>query len=86
VPIPNNTDITVGILAANRNPEIWGPDSHEWRPERWLTALPDSVSAAHIPGVYSNLWVQFLSKLMGNLLKQALRMTFIGGGRSCMSV
>jgi len=55
VPIPNNTDITVGILAANRNPEIWGPDSYEWKPERWLTALPDSVSAAHIPGVYSNL-------------------------------
>jgi len=55
VPIPNNTNIIVGILAANRNPEIWGPDSEEWKPERWLTRLPESVSAAHIPGIYSNL-------------------------------
>ena len=60
MPIPNNTDIIVGILGANRNPEVWGPDSYEWRPERWLTALPDSVSAAHIPGVYSNLWVHLI--------------------------
>ena len=60
VPIPNNTDITVGIFAANSNPEIWGPDSYEWKPERWLTPLPNSVSAARIPGVYSNLWVQFI--------------------------
>ena len=53
--VPNNTNIIVGILAANRNPEIWGPDSYEWKPERWLTPLPDSVTAARIPGVYSNL-------------------------------
>ena len=66
--IPNNTDITVGILAVNRNPEIWGPDSYEWKPERWLTVLPESVSAAHIPGVYSNLWVQLiLSKHMSQV-------------------
>ena len=25
-----------------------------------LTPLPDLVSAAHIPGVYSNLWVQLI--------------------------
>ena len=53
--IPNNTNVIVGILAANLNPEIWGPDSHEWKPERWLTPLPESVSVAHIPGIYSNL-------------------------------
>jgi cytochrome P450 len=53
--VPNNTHVTIGILAANRNPEIWGSDSDEWKPDRWLKPLPDSVSAAHIPGVYSNL-------------------------------
>jgi len=53
--VPNNTNIIIGILASNRNPEIWGPDSDEWKPERWLNPLPDSVSAAHIPGIYSNL-------------------------------
>jgi Cytochrome P450 len=55
VPIPKNTNVIVGILAANRNPEVWGPDSYEWKPERWLTSLPESVTAAHIPGIYSNL-------------------------------
>ncbi|KAF8807052.1 cytochrome P450 [Phlegmacium glaucopus] len=55
LPIPNNTNVIVGILALNRNPEIWGSDSYEWKPERWLTPLPNSVSAANIPGIYSNL-------------------------------
>ncbi|KAF8809815.1 cytochrome P450 [Phlegmacium glaucopus] len=55
VPIPNNTNIIVGILAANQNPEIWGPDSYEWKPERWLTPLPESVMTANVPGIYSKL-------------------------------
>ncbi|KAF9564195.1 cytochrome P450 [Agrocybe pediades] len=53
--VPNNTNVIVGIMASNRNPDIWGPDSYEWKPERWLQPLPDSVTNAHIPGVYSNL-------------------------------
>jgi len=55
IPLPKNTNVIVGILASNRNPEVWGPDSYEWKPERWLTSLPESVSGAHIPGIYSNL-------------------------------
>ena len=88
VPIPNNTNVIVGILAANRNPEIWGPDSYEWKPERWLSPLPDSVAAAHIPGVYSNLWVQLIPSKTCHVgsHKRILRMTFLGGGRACMSV
>ncbi|KAF8199601.1 cytochrome P450 [Pholiota molesta] len=55
IPIPRNTNVIVGIMAANRNPEIWGPDSYEWKPERWLTPLPETVDSAHIPGIYSHL-------------------------------
>jgi len=55
IPVPNNTDIIVAIRAANCNPQIWGADSYEWKPERWLESLPEAVSDAHIPGVYSNL-------------------------------
>ncbi|KAJ3515941.1 hypothetical protein NLJ89_g1438 [Agrocybe chaxingu] len=55
IPIPKNTNVIVGIMASNRNSEIWGPDSYEWKPERWLQPLPMSVAAAHIPGIYSNL-------------------------------
>ncbi|KAJ6544810.1 cytochrome P450 [Mycena vulgaris] len=55
IPIPVETDIIISILAANRNPAIWGPDCLEWKPERWLSPLPQSVGDAHVPGIYSNL-------------------------------
>ena len=57
IAIPKGTLVNVGILASNRNPDIWGPDANEWKPERWLNPLPDSVAAAHLPGIYSNLSV-----------------------------
>jgi len=56
ISIPKNTNIIVGIWASNCNPEIWGPDAYEWKPERWLEPLPNMVADAHIPGVYSNLY------------------------------
>lgn len=55
ITVPNNTNVIVSILGSNRNPAIWGPDSYEWKPERWLSPLPDTVTNAHIPGIYSNL-------------------------------
>jgi len=54
----------IGILGANRNPEIWGDDAYEWKPERWLSPLPDSVTQAHIPGIYSNTSVVFHRRYM----------------------
>lgn len=53
--VPKNTDVVVSILSANRNLEIWGEDALQWKPERWLSALPQSVTNAQIPGVYSHL-------------------------------
>ncbi|CAA7267174.1 unnamed protein product [Cyclocybe aegerita] len=57
--VPKDTDVFVSILSSNRNsnPEIWGPDSYEWKPERWLTSMPDAVVETRVPGVYSHLWV-----------------------------
>ncbi|EDR05287.1 uncharacterized protein LACBIDRAFT_303035 [Laccaria bicolor S238N-H82] len=49
------TNVMISIIGANRNPDIWGPDSLEWIPERWLSPLPSSVSDAHVPGIYSHL-------------------------------
>jgi cytochrome P450 len=55
IPVPAGTDIIVSILACNRNPAIGGSDVLEWKPERWLSPLPQSVADAQVPGVYSNL-------------------------------
>ncbi|KAF9479975.1 cytochrome P450 [Pholiota conissans] len=55
IAIPKDTNISIGIMASNRNPEIWGPDADEWKPDRWMNPLPESVIAAHLPGIYSHL-------------------------------
>ncbi|TFK27109.1 cytochrome P450 [Coprinopsis marcescibilis] len=55
VVVPEGTQILVSILSCNKNPLVWGPDADEWKPERWLSSLPASVTDARIPGVYSHL-------------------------------
>ncbi|OCH89968.1 cytochrome P450 [Obba rivulosa] len=59
IPIPKNTDVYIGILQSNRNSALWGPDAAEWKPERWLSPLPEAIVNAHIPGVYANLLTFF---------------------------
>ncbi|KAF6760456.1 cytochrome P450 [Ephemerocybe angulata] len=53
--VPKGTNIFISPIASNRNPELWGSDALEWKPERWLSPLPDAVIDAKIPGVYSHL-------------------------------
>lgn len=55
--VPKDTTVVVGVLSSNRNKAIWGEDALEWKPERWLDQLPESVTEAKIPGIYSNLYV-----------------------------
>ena len=60
VPIPKDTTVFIDIYSSNTRKALWGDDAHEWKPERWLSRLPDAVLDAKIPGVYSNLYVPFL--------------------------
>ncbi|EJF59099.1 cytochrome P450 [Dichomitus squalens LYAD-421 SS1] len=53
--IPRGTDIVIGMMACNRSKALWGDDAYEWKPERWLGPLPETVERAAIPGVYSHL-------------------------------
>ncbi|RDB17352.1 hypothetical protein Hypma_001991 [Hypsizygus marmoreus] len=53
--IPANTSLYTSVLSSNRNPVIWGPDSYEWKPERWLNPLPQTLVDAPIPGIYPHL-------------------------------
>jgi cytochrome P450 len=54
--VPSGTTVYVNIVGVNRDTEIWGSDAHEWKPERWLAPLPNSVAEARIPGVYANMY------------------------------
>lgn len=53
--VPKGTNIVISLLGSNTNPSLWGEDAAEWRPERWLSQLPEKVLEAHMPGIYSHL-------------------------------
>ncbi|KAI0338107.1 cytochrome P450 [Trametopsis cervina] len=55
VAVPKGTMLYVSIRASNQNKAVWGADADEWKPERWLAPLPESLIDAHIPGIYSHL-------------------------------
>jgi hypothetical protein len=52
--VPKNTNVFAHIYNLNRDPSIWGSDAAEWKPERWMAPLPQSVADANIQGVYAN--------------------------------
>lgn len=51
------TTVQVAMSECNLNTKTWGPDAREFRLERWLEPLPDSVTGASVPGIYSHLCV-----------------------------
>ncbi|KAJ8081555.1 hypothetical protein PM082_007400 [Marasmius tenuissimus] len=55
ITLPARTKVHIDIVNANRNPELWGPDALEWKPERWLASLPSTLTEAKVPGIYSHL-------------------------------
>ena len=50
VSIPKDTTVFIDIYSSNTRKALWGDDAYEWKPERWLQPLPDSVADAHMPG------------------------------------
>jgi cytochrome P450 len=60
--IPKDTPVILSLINSNRNPELWGPDVLEWKPERWLSPLPKELIDAHLPGVYSHLYVSTITE------------------------
>ena len=55
VTVPKGTLVFNSIWAVNTSKDIWGEDAREWKPTRWLQPLPESVSKARLPGVYSQM-------------------------------
>ncbi|KAJ3786493.1 cytochrome P450 [Lentinula aff. detonsa] len=54
IAVPRGTTIFISMYNANRNEDLWGPDANEWKPERWLSSLPEAIIEAHIPGIYAH--------------------------------
>ncbi|VDB84948.1 unnamed protein product [Peniophora sp. CBMAI 1063] len=48
--VPKGTEIMCNVGAVNKDVDIWGSDAGEWKPERWLSPLPQT----NIPGVLAN--------------------------------
>ncbi|KAH6912609.1 cytochrome P450 [Coprinopsis sp. MPI-PUGE-AT-0042] len=55
VHVPKGTIVILSVLGINNDPSIWGGDAAEWKPERWMSTLPETVTNARIPGIYSHL-------------------------------
>ena len=55
IAVPAGTTIYIGLRASNLDKRLWGEDALQFKPERWLSPLPSTVTDARIPGVYSNL-------------------------------
>jgi len=53
--IKAGTTVQVAMSESNLNTKTWGSDARTFRLERWLEPLPDSVTGASIPGIYSHL-------------------------------
>ncbi|KAH9832025.1 cytochrome P450 [Rhodofomes roseus] len=55
IPVAKGSQYLVGFTGCNMSKAMWGEDVLEWKPERWLSPLPATVTESRIPGVYSNL-------------------------------
>ncbi|KAJ3559694.1 hypothetical protein NM688_g181 [Phlebia brevispora] len=53
--ISRGTQIIVGSWMSNVNKELWGEDADEWKPERWLSPLPEALKSVRLPSVYTSL-------------------------------
>jgi cytochrome P450 len=48
-PIPAGVPINVAVIAFNTDPEIWGPDTLDFKPERFLATLTDEQKRSYFP-------------------------------------
>lgn len=55
IAVPADTEVIIGIQGCNTSEYFWGEDAQEWKPERWLSPLPKSITEAGMPSVAGTL-------------------------------
>ncbi|KAI0668338.1 cytochrome P450 [Trametes maxima] len=55
IPVKKGLTIVTDVVGSNCDKGLWGDDTEEWEPGRWLKPLSRALEDAHIPGVYSHL-------------------------------
>lgn len=79
VRIPRGTRVVVSNRATNRDPKLWGPDAHDFNPDRWVPRY-DGDQRAALGGATSNM--AFMSFIQGPRL--CLGMRFARAELACM--
>jgi hypothetical protein len=55
IPVPKGTEIHTAMLSANISQEMWGDDGMQWKPDRWLEPMRNTLVEAKVPGVFPPL-------------------------------
>ena len=88
LPVPKGTRLITNLEACNVDPALWGADTKEWKPDRWLKPLPKAVEEARVPGIYSHMYVLSPSSVCESreltVVVKSHRMTFLSGNKACM--
>ncbi|KAJ3416899.1 hypothetical protein HDV05_007957 [Chytridiales sp. JEL 0842] len=50
--VPKGTTVQINLGAAMRSKRLWGPDAHEFNPERWNGPIPDGAYLAFGSGTH----------------------------------
>ncbi|KAH8103810.1 cytochrome P450 [Cristinia sonorae] len=53
--VTKDTTLNIGIYTFNRSKDLWGEDAEDWKPERWLKPLPDTIKNSPSGAVFGNL-------------------------------
>jgi cytochrome P450 len=75
IAIPKGTSVVIPLWAFNRSKEVWGPDSEEFKPERWLGA-----GKVNSGGITSN----YGFSTFGHGARKCLGESFAKGEFSCI--
>jgi hypothetical protein len=55
LPLHKGQELWIGMTTINQSKAIWGEDTENWMPDCFLKLLPESVTHAGVPGVYSHM-------------------------------